>query len=291
MECKTYSQRLLQPFHGLLQTLEIDGGIAESSDGHSWKLYVADPRIASHTGLSEVRYGSWNPRQGALRSPTRCSTPAGLIEEIGRRLIRALEDTAGRVPFPASDRHEFWLLDRQGRPLALLASAIDPATRETPAPVWRPGRAAQQEFSSPHGDAEDLASLLGKAAGSRPRGVWIERDTRGGITDRGERYAPTELPDLAIRTRWSDPRHAALVADFLAWQAPWLLQLAELDRSTRAALERSAWQRPEPTCRLFRLYPQVIDRQGLTATRVRGRIAGGQESTNQAETLYPFVNE
>ena len=295
MACKTYRQRIYCPFHGMLQVLMLDGGIAESADGYHWKLYVADERIISHTGLSEVRYGTWNPQDGSSRSRVRGTAPSDLIEQTGERLVECLELEAGRIPFAPADRHEFWLLDEQHlQPLALLDSAIDRGSRNiTSSPCWLPGASAKRDFSSTQGDALSLTEMIRQAAGKRPEGVWIERTaTGGGVTDQGTHYAPAAFPALFIRTDWPDRQQAGLVRDFLAWQAPWLLQLASLIPDKRMALEQSAWQRAEEVSRVYRLYPQVVDHQGLTAARVKSRIINGSDTTvTQAEPFYPFFNE
>ncbi len=114
MDVKTYSRRLLAPFHGMLQVVEVRGGAAETSDGRQWKLYVADEAIVSHTGLSEIPYGSWTANGGRARARARGTCCANLIGETGERLITALESHAARVPFPARDVHELWLLQLAG---------------------------------------------------------------------------------------------------------------------------------------------------------------------------------
>ncbi len=141
MDVKTYSRRLLAPFHGMLQVVEVHGGAAETSDGRQWKLYVADEAIVSHTGLSEIQYGSWTANCGRARARVRGTCCSNLIEETGERLITALESHAARVPFPARDFHELWLLDAGGgMPLARPETAVD-AARERPlatSEVFRP---------------------------------------------------------------------------------------------------------------------------------------------------------
>ena len=281
------------PFHGMLQVLALRSGIAESTDGYHWKLYVADESIISHTGLSEVRYGNWNAREGCSRSKIRGTAPSGLIEQTGTRLVQALETCAHQVPFPPADCHEFWLLDDRDRPLALLESALSRPDQETTgSPQWSPGAAAKRDFSSDHGDACSLTDMLHREAGLRPRGIWIERTPSGdGITEGKLRFAAKTFPMLFIRNDWPDAAGTALVRDFHAWQAPWLLQLHHLDRPTREHLEQAAWQRPDVTSKVFRLFPEVCDRQSLTATRVKSRFLDGQENPPPPEPFYPFYNE
>jgi hypothetical protein len=114
MDVKTYGRRLLAPFHGMLQVVEVRGGAAETSDGRQWTLDVADEAIVSHAGLSEIQHGSWTANGGKACARVRGTCCSKLIEETGERLITALESHAARVPFPARDVHELWLLKQAG---------------------------------------------------------------------------------------------------------------------------------------------------------------------------------
>jgi hypothetical protein len=59
-----------------------------------------------------------------------------------------------------------------------------------------------------------------------------------------------------------------LVADYIRWQAPLLLQLTRLDASTRQKLEILARQAPEKVARYHNLYPEIIDQQQINAALV-----------------------
>jgi hypothetical protein len=279
----------------MLQVIEAPGGVAESCDGLNWKLYVADEAIVSHTGLSEIQYGSWSLQEGSRRSRVRGTCASRFIEEAGERLIAALELWAARVPFPARDFHELWLLDGDaGAPLALLESALEPPARgSVDDPRWHPGAAAKTEFVSRYGDAGTLVDLLSRAAGRRPRGIWVERGPRGDArTENGERMPSSRFPPLFLRSEWDAPEEAGLLRDFLAWQSPWLLQLAGLDAATRCWLESAAWSRPAVTDRVFRLYPLVLDRDGLRVARVKARLVGNAIAPEApSEPFYPFYIE
>ncbi|MEW8140862.1 MAG: hypothetical protein AB2776_05615 [Candidatus Thiodiazotropha endolucinida] len=294
MYIETYSRRLLSPFHGLQQVISVEGGIAESMNGWDWKLYVADESIVSHTGLSEIVYGSWNPAQGLSRSRIRGAMPSCLIEQIGDQLLNAVEHLAEEIPFPSMDTYELWLLDEQrGRPLALLDSALADDTR-TPYdnPAWYPGGQAARKFSSDSGDAEALACLIKNTAGKQSTAIWIKRKCDGSGRDHsGNHYPGTLFPTLLLRDHWEDSNHQQLVSDFLKWQAPWLLQLP-LCPETRTQLETAAWERPLETSRVYRLFPEIIDEQGLTTTRVKARIMRDKTQMQHVnEPFYPFVNE
>ena len=294
MHYRTYSRRIFCPFHGMLQIVDVESGVAESTDGLNWRLYVADESIVSHTGLSEVRYGSWHPVRGCSRSRVRGTSPTSLIEDVGGQLIKALQECAASVPFSPLDSFEHWLLDTaKGEPLALLESAMPSDLRvESSTPQWHPGAAARREFSSSAGSVDDLSEMISQTAGHSPRAIWVERCSDGsGKTTDGNQLPAHLFPALFLRPDWNSPAQAGLVRDFAAWQAPWLLQLDSIDRATREWLESAAWRRPQETNRVYRLFPVVQDKKGLTATRVRARLAGQSGDAELAEAFYPSLGD
>jgi hypothetical protein len=294
MNILTYSRRLLSPFHGVQQIVALQSGIAESMDGRDWKLYVADDKIISHTGLSEVVYGSWNSNRGLSRSRIRGTLPCDLIESVGEHLVEALEAQAHKIPFPAADHYELWLLDKQeANPLALLESALsDEPLASIDRPAWYPGAQANRDFLSDSGDAADLIGAVRSAAGIKPFAIWIKRNKEGGgIGQHGEQFSPHIFPPLLIRDQWENSKQHRLVADFIDWQAPWLLQL-KLAPQLRKQLEQAAWRRPIETSRVYRLFPDIFDRQGLTTARVKARFIEEQPTQREvSEPFYPFLNE
>lgn len=292
MDTHCYSRRLLSPFHGVQQVISVSGGVAESMDGETWKLYVADESIISHTGLSEVHFGDWDRRQGIQRSKIRGTAPFRLIETIGEHLLTALKSHADQVPFPFADRFERWLLHGEHRrPLALLDSALeDKSLSISDCPTWHPGGASSQDFRSEAGNIDDLRGLIRQAAGRRPAAVWIERGPAGGVCEDGKRISAETFPPMLLSTDWPSTSAWRLVTDYLDWQAPWLLQL-ELETALRQRLEKAAWQRPRETGRVFRLFPRICDDRGLTVTRVKARLLRETPSRHASEPIYPFYNE
>lgn len=295
MDYQTFSQRILCPCHGMLQVVRMSGAVAESVDGFNWKLYVVDERIVSHTGLSEVRYGDWNPQSGCTRSKIRGSRSWDLIEENADRLIEVLTSCAHQVPFKPLDDLEYWLLDDEhGEPLALLESNL---LAEGPSPVgaphWHPGAAAQRRFASDFGDAGRLMTQIAERAGKRPAGIWVERSNSGTARNlAGGELNGNLFPELYLTTQWPTEEQCRLVRDFLAWQAPWLLQLHTLTTETRHWLEQAAWRRPVETSRVYRLFPDIEDTRGLTTARVKARLLQQeQRAESQSEPFYPFYNE
>ncbi len=292
MDIRCYGRRLLSPFHGVQQIITVPGGIAESLDGETWKLYVADERIVSHTGLSELRYGDWNSRNGLQRSKIRGTAPSGLIETVGDDLVKALQRYADQLPFPLADRYECWLLHGEHRrPLALLDSALEENNLAAiESPTWYPGGRSGRRFRSEAGNIDDLTNLIRHTAGRRPVAVWIERNATEGVCADGTRFRAEAFPPMLLSTDWPSPIAWRLVTDYLDWQAPWLLQL-ELETGLRQRLEQAAWQRPRETERVFRLFPQIFDEEGLTVARVKARLLPKSSLPRAREPFYPFFNE
>jgi len=187
------------------------------------------------------------------------------------------------------------LLDGDTRaPLVLLETVVDAAARgPVDSPRWLPGAAPKTEFASAYGDAEALVRRLSRTAGKQPHASWVQRDPSGNATtDDGVSIPCERFHRFFLRMEWVTPEHAGLVREFLRWQAPWLLQLADLDLEARAWLECAAWERPLATDKAFRLYPLVLDREGLRVTRVKARLMGDPaRAEGQSEPFYPFFIE
>ena len=322
-----YSQRLVNPFRGILSVVENEAADAVSSDGVHWALYIQgeieDVRM-SDGGLREVvlpdiKFGDWSASAGLKRSPVRNVADLERLDAIGTHLLDAVKHAAERLPFPLRDQDELWLLDDADRPLALLDVATDETKREAPQSLlWRPGEAAKKRFLSSHpqdtADAERSAGqcvedLVNRACGARPRAQWFWRSSDGaGIGQEGVsidtaligRSLPcSEFPPLLLATAWAKATERALLDDFLAWQAPWLLQLQHLDRATRTRLEQQAAQRVDEIARCHRLYPEVVDANRITAARVEARLRGLDNTEMRDDTddlavdvtLIPYYRE
>lgn len=289
MSTQCYSRRLMVPFHGTIHTISVEDGEAETTDGYHWVLYVAHDDIVAHTGLSEIRYGTWNREQGASLATVRGTARSALIEAAGERLIAALERHADELPFPRIDRHECWLLDPTSlQPLVLLESRIKlDQDAVLNLADWRPAQAAFAEFVSHHGDAGKLTRAVNERIGRQQHGLWISRQSDGsGQSLDGTRFAASVFPRFMLSETWRDESVALLVKDFLLWQAPWLLQLDGYDDQVRVQLEAAAWKRPLESSRVFRLFTGLIDHEGLTTARVRARLMGSPE--HGAVSAEPF---
>ena len=295
MKVHCYARRRLRPFHGTVQTIAIQHpdnaghGEAETSNGVDWNLYVGHPDLVAHTGLSEVRFGTWRAGDTPKRAAVRGTARAALIEELGEMLFAALLEHADNVPFALADCHECWLLDADDTPLVLIDSVIDAEERSPwDRPRWHPGTAAETDFDSPDGGVEALVEQIAQRAGGKPRAVWIERAADDSGRDQAGRvYASDDFPVGLLRTDWDDPADSRRAMAFLGWQAPWLLQLAGLDPTWRATLERAAWLRPQEVARVWRLYPEILDAETLKVARVQASLMGDKD----AQGMYqePFL--
>ena len=284
VEC--FARRLMAPFQGVLQVIRVGDGEAESTDGVHWVLYAAHPDILAHSGLSEVRFGTWTADSGLRRAMVRGTAAGDLIERIGEPLIGALEAFARQTPFPLQDRREYWLLDAQTRePLVLIDSRLcDEPVPPAVQPRWLPGKAAADEFAG----LAELEDLIARRAGRRPMAEWFDRDDVGGCGAalHGSRAAGF-FPRFLLTTDWPDRRQRALAEAFIDWWAPALLQLHHFSDAERVRLERAAASRASALARLFRLYPKTMDERLIRVARVQARMQSSHE--NIAHYEEPFL--
>ncbi len=316
-EC--YSQRMLNPYHGIVNVVETADADAVSRDGINWELYVhggfetaeVDGELR-RVELPDVKFGSWSASAGLRRAPARLTMDYAALDAAGSYLLAAVKRHADGVPFPLRDRFELWLLDGEDWPLVLLASAVRPEARELPPlPRWRPGQVARGKFQ-PGQDAAAarLAERVASTAGATPRAQWFRReeDGRGIGLDgfdlepelEGRWLAANAFPELLLRERWADPEDSSLASAFLDWQAPVLLQLQHLAPATRARLERAARRWARAVAKYHRLYPETVEEEQLAAALVEARLRDAARHPEDAEEepplcpdalLLPFGNE
>jgi len=307
LEC--YAQRLLDPFRGVMLTIRFGAAEAVSLDGRRWDIYVANDLLRDgvtargEVQVSDIRYGSWSVEQGLRRGSITPSDDFRRMEALGAVVYQHLLRVHDQIPFPFADRFELWLLDGEGRPLALLQSAVRAADlRLDHAPRWRIGMRARERFASDAlvglpgcgGNAAGyLEDYVNRRAGIQPAAQWFERGARGrGVALDGMNLAPGLLgrelpseafPPLPLADLGHDAPHSALVDDFHAWLAPWLLALGHLDRALRARLEGQARAQALAVQSQHCLYPEIADEATVRATLVEARLRGAQPA---AETRH-----
>jgi hypothetical protein len=306
---------MLNPFHGVVNVVEVAGADAVSRDGHNWTLYIqgeleyerSDGGRLVPVQTPDVKFANWSAERGLRRAPVRFTTDYARLAALGGELLAAVKASAGAVPFPLTDRYELWLLQAaDAAPLALLDSACDaPPADNRPSTRWRAGSRCEQAFRHGPAAGERLGRLVNGAAGSAARAQWFVRAADGGGLGLAGAGLPAELhgrhlpatafPERLLRADWPEPADALLVEEFLAWQAPWLLQLQQLAVATRRDLERQACGRAAALAAAYRLLPTVVDRGRVTAALVEARLRAAAKTDERPppvdEPLMPFISE
>ncbi len=294
MRC--YALRQLNPFSGVLQVVDTRQARAFSNNGVLWRLQVVSER-PGHTWRSgndvAVRqyfnWAMWSAAKGMHKVNANPILDIGAMSRAAEQLVEALQPCLAELPFALQDRFEYWGCDAQDEPLALLSSAQQavPPHGDVQRLGWRacdphgPGFVSQQLLDADLPDsagaargshAEYLEMLVNRTVQSRH---WFRRDTDGGgVRLDGECQLPAgQFPPQGVRQHWSEQQASAAFADYIAWLAPVLLTLPELQAQRRAELERQAVKRATRVSDLYRLYPNIeqpdLIRQALVEARLR----------------------
>ncbi len=292
MTIEYYSQRLLNPFRGVMNVIRYHSAEAVTTDGIEWEIYVSNDELLdgldphAHIQTSDIRYGHWSQKGGLKRGPIYPSEDFKRMEALGAVVYEALLHQYDQLPFPLRDRYELWLLDREQQPLCLLHSAVseydiimDISLR------WRAGNLCAEAFRPPLAQPELAATQLTQhinALTHDPAAAhWYLRHDDGsaeplqGINlahENTTRLSANQFPGFFIREQYSDPALTALVKAFLQWQAPWLLLLQNLTQAVRYELEQYARTQALLVEQHFRLYPEVVDESFLRSARVEAML-------------------
>jgi hypothetical protein len=277
---KSYSQRMLPPFTGFVQIAESEMARAQSFDGISWEIqYLAGNKLFDSSQKrgqgypverSYFKVASLHNHQLKPFILPSCLDPeevTGCIDELAEFLATA------KLPFPAADVHEYWLLDAaDDSPLALIFSCCDESQTST-----YPARA--QWTAIPHSKmkientAEEKArgvapvnhrvqDLVAARAGGKPRAAWVERRH-----DDADDYR-----SLLVREDWEDQSSHELFQRYLARKAPRLLMLQGLSHANRDRLEIAAKSHVAEVDQYYPMYPEVIDQRRMSSILVEARL-------------------
>jgi hypothetical protein len=316
MDVEHYGQRLLNPFRGAVHTIRHESAEAVTLDGAHWEIYVSNDTLRQGLDsrravqISDIRYGSWSAEHGLKRGPLYPSDDFRRMEEMGHVVYEHMQRLHRHIPFAFRDIHELWLLDDQHRPLALLHSAVSADDIDLELPIeWRAGFAARERFRSDAPVAtnaepasDTLTRYINARAGAAPAAQWFRREPDGRGTGlkgiglpaglEGRTLERAAFPMLHLSVSGHDHDHRRLVEDYLAWQSPWLLLLPGLDSATRGRLEQLARRHALEVLKQYRLYPEVIDEEGLKAALVEAVLRRSQLSPAQrGESLTTFYIE
>ena len=319
MPVECYAQRLLNPFRGVMHTIRYESAEAVTLDGVQWDIYVSDDtllvglQVNRWTQITDIRYGSWSLEKGLKRGPLYPSDDFMRMEEMGAMVYEHLTRVHRQVPFVLKDQYELWLLDAMRRPLALLASAIAETGLDLDQSLeWRAGYTAAEHFSSivmrefdsvTEPAADYLTRYINRCAGNKPIAQWFRRAPDGsgvglacigsGGAFEGRHVVAADFSLLLLAASGHDALHTQLIADFHAWQAPWLLSLTQLDSDTRRQLEQHARQQALVIEKYHRLYPKIIDENGINAALVEAvmRRSQGSAENQKDNTMSTFYIE
>ncbi|MBI1424822.1 MAG: hypothetical protein GC149_15355 [Gammaproteobacteria bacterium] len=300
MSIEFYSQRLLNPFRGVMNIIRYQSAEAVTMDGVEWEIYVSndelrdglDPHVHVHVQTSDIRYGHWSQASGLRRGPIFPSDDFKRMEEMGAVVYEALLQHHERLPFPLRDRYELWLLDREQQPLCLVHSAVSANEIEPDISLhWRAGNLCAELFrpqtSAPEAAAAILTEYINGLTDNPAAACWYLRADDGSAQPLQTinlaphtccTLAADRLPQFFIREQHQDPAITQLVQAFLHWQAPWLLLLQNLEQSRRFEIEQQARAQAMLVEQHFRLYPEVIDTSFLRAARVEAMLRKSQPS-------------
>lgn len=280
---RAYSQRMLPPYSGFVQIAETGRARAQSFDGISWEIhYLAahdqtDGRAKREQGISVDRnyfrvghLQDHHLKPYVLPSCLDSAKVAESIQELSEFLIDA------KLPFPAADIFEYWLLDGTDEsPLALLFSCCE-ESRMASFPAHTEWTALPHSKMKIENTVEEQARKeppvnhrfqrqVTRRAGARPRAAWFTRS----------QTAPGTFPSFLVREDWQDEAEHELCQRYLRRKAPRLLMLQGLSADDRERLEIAGKAHAMEVDQYYPLYPEVNDLHRMSAILVEARLRRG----------------
>ncbi|OYY92383.1 MAG: hypothetical protein B7Y41_16195 [Hydrogenophilales bacterium 28-61-23] len=284
-----YALRRVNPYRGVVHTVDIGEAIAHTFDGVTWHLRADD-------GYGLVRpVGVWEEGVGLK-----------LGQSVGLEDLLAALETRPALPFPIFDTNELWLLDREsGLPLALLATqrggiqAADQLESE-----WHPfalsytgfhsSALAQRDAIACHptdAHRDCLTRLVNQAARPHAMTQWFLRGQDGighGMNGlrlphewRARIVRAEDFPELLVRETWNSRLERSVISDYHRWMAPLLLLWPRLSQATRSRLELEACEKPQWLARVYRLLPTMLNPAQIQAGLVAARLEQAQAGSGQ----------
>ncbi|MEW8523096.1 MAG: hypothetical protein AB2552_08590 [Candidatus Thiodiazotropha endolucinida] len=298
-----FSIRRLNPFNGVLQVFSTENARALSGNGVVWEIQVLSDTPQGlwanmpFNGKEFYIFGRWTVGSGLQQVPVNPLFNVRDMIASAEQLITALSPVIDDLPFPMADIYEQWLLDEQSlAPVALLTSCRNAGEMSRcDSAKWIAAERGDFSFISarllereqpnddgynPRVHASILEALVRHRGGQHHRRAWFKHNPDGTYSQCNE--GPPKLlswtfPELPVTEDWEDEEARRLVADYIAWRAPQLLQLHGLSPAIRERLERIAVTQAEAVERLWRLYPEIHNKDLLNSARVEAKI----RSTNR----------
>lgn len=275
---RAYSQRLTPPYSGQVQIAESDRARVLTMDGETWEVHFAKDSVSTTGSISTQR--SYR-RVAYINQKQMSEIPDRSPEEnkdIDQRIIElATFLKTAMLPFPATDRFEYWLLDRyNSSPLAMIFSCSDAEKMKTfpknnewtalPAAVLPIGKTEAEISAQLPPVNYRLEQLIREHAGTRPKAQWFER--------RDDEI--TSFPPLMIREVWDEAADADLCRRYLDRQSSRLLMLHNISHEDRLRMEVAARPHIFEVARFFPLYPAVADEKLMNTIRVEARLRSAE---------------
>ncbi len=262
---RSYSQRLMPPYSGLVQIAESERARAVSMDGKSWEIHFL--QAANFRRVAYIRHSELS------RLSEQGTHEGHAIDERILELTGYLADAT--LPFTAADEFEYWLLDPMDEsPLALIFSCTKAEQMSTfPVhPEWTALPAAVMPIESTEDERSGnlapvnyrLERLVAERAGSKPKARWFRRRPS----------EPDTFPALLLREDWENEEDRALCQRYITRQSTRLLMLHGLEQGDRLRMEQASRPHAKEVARFFSMYPEVIDNELMSAIRVEARIRG-----------------
>jgi hypothetical protein len=283
-DIRAYAIRRVNPFLGVLQVIETDGGRAVSSNGVVWEIELRTERSGMWGSLNQhikeavyYRFGLWSAEEGLVNRPLAPHLDRDPLSIQCDILIKCIEERLQYMPFRLIDNRELWLFDKdRQQPLALLASQKQGDKPLSPEPkYWKSclganGVASQYRYPQ----ATQLEKLVERSASTNIFKYWINRevDGSGTLEHNGQTIRENDLPCFLLSESWSNDEALSLVNDYIAWIAPSLLSLQHLGEAERDRLESHLNVQAVSIEHHWHLYPDVVDEKKLKAARVQCRL-------------------
>jgi hypothetical protein len=288
---RSYAIRRVNPFLGVLQVIETDGGRAISANGVVWDIEVLAEHGAGWGILNRnskqvayYRYGLWSEDDGLVSRPLAPHMDNDPLSRQCKVLIDCIRERLEQLPFRLKDNRELWLFDKDDQqPLALLAAATPDSVLPSPEPkYWTScigANGTQSQYRYPA--ANKLEEQVKQAAGFNVHKRWVTRqdDGSGLIESSNTRIELDRFPVFLLTEHWPDAAQSKLSTDYIEWIAPSLLTLQHLSRCERERMEKCLNIQAVSVEHHWHLYPDIIDEKILDAARVQCRL----QKANQGE--------
>jgi len=280
----SYAFRRVNPFLGVMQVIETEGGRAHSTNGIVWDIEVIADQPndwgSLNKGRSNIafyRYGLWSLQCGLVSRPLAPHLENDPLSEQCNFLIECIKQRLCDLPFKLKDTEELWLFDEKNqKPLVLLASVIPGKQRPSPEPKYWSSHLGAEGVSSQYKfpEARLLRSQIEKAAGFNIQKHWIIRQENGsGIDDLNKKYiAESVFPPFLVSEQWLDEEESNRVRNYINWIAPSLLTLQKISIDQRLRLEENLNVQAISIEHHKELYTEVVNEKCLNSAIVQCKL-------------------